>query len=174
MRRTRSLRWLASRSAMTLPAKPAPTISQSYMRLLRGCERVDGDRGARAIRLAGRLEHQPVHRAPGLVPRAYGEMPVDAREPGLLRALEQALRLAHHLERRLRDLNEPLLAVRPHHVRDRRRHDRHAGRKELRRLGRADEARRLVQRERHQADIPARQIARKVRITLSREPMDVA
>src|SRR5215218_2622493 len=110
MTRTRSLRWLARRSASTLPAKPAPTISQSYTGLLR---RYDiGRRGrGRARGLSEAFEHQLVHRRPGLVPGAGGKVPIHPRQPGLPRTLEQRLGLAHRLERGLGDLDEPLLAV---------------------------------------------------------------
>src|SRR5215204_5864432 len=94
MTSTRSSRTFARRSASTLPAKPAPTISQSYMgSLLRGRDGEDGEtrRGA----LAHGVEHQLVHGAPSLVPGASGQVPVDLGEPRLPGPTEQRLGLAH-------------------------------------------------------------------------------
>ena len=59
--------------------------------------------------------------------------------------------------------DQPLLAVRPHDVADRRRDDRLAGGQVLGRLGRADEPRRLVARERQQRHVPAGDVVRAAR-----------
>ena len=72
-----------------------------------------------------------------------------------------------------RDLHEALFAVGSHDVGDRRRDDRHAGCEEFRRLRRADEPRRLVHCERHQAGVPAGKIARQLVVASPAEPVDV-
>ena len=64
-------------------------------------------------------------------------------------------------------------AIVPHHVDDRRRDDRTPRREILGRLGRADEARRLVDRERHQRDIPAGEIGRQLVVGSRAEKVDV-
>src|ERR1051325_2068370 len=108
MTRTRSLRWLARRSASTLPAKPAPTISQSYMiRLLRGRDDGVGRDGCGGTRrLAHGVEHELVHGAPGLVPGTGREMPVAPADARLLRPPEQDFGLADRLQGCPGDLDE--------------------------------------------------------------------
>src|SRR3954465_241862 len=104
----RSFRTFARRSARTLPAKPAPTIKQSYMiRLLRRRDGEDGEGGRRTLGGGAVAPQRPdvglVHGAPGLTPGTGGQMPVPLREPSLLGPLQEDFRLANHFERRLGD-----------------------------------------------------------------------
>ena len=65
------------------------------------------------------------------------------------------------------------IAVQRDHVGDRRADDGLSGRHVFERLGRADEARRLVERERHQAHVPRRHERRQFGIRLLPEIVDV-
>src|SRR5688500_14703134 len=99
MTSTLSPRWLASRSARTLPAKPAPTTSQSNM---------DGRSvaiGERCGRNGDFLLHEIVHGRPGRVPRETAEMTVHPVQPFGLRPGEQTLGFRHHVRRGRGDLD---------------------------------------------------------------------
>jgi len=65
------------------------------------------------------------------------------------------------------------VAVRLHHVADRGADGRPAAGHVLQHLGRADELRRVVQRERHQADVPAADEGGQVLVALLAQPVDV-
>ncbi len=71
------------------------------------------------------------------------------------------------------DLHALELAVVADHVLDRGRHDRLAAGEIFGGLGRRDELGRFVHRERHQRDVPARQIGRQLGVGLAAEIMDV-
>ena len=71
------------------------------------------------------------------------------------------------------DLDQSLRTIGSNHIDDGRRHDRHPCGKKLRGFGRADEARRLIERERHDADIPGADLLRQVRIGARPAPVDV-
>src|SRR3954447_15463549 len=99
MTSTRSFRTFAfaRRSARTLPAKPAPTINQSYMiRLLRRRDGEDGEGGRRTLgggAVPQRTKHEFVLAAPVLIQGAGAQMPVHLREPSLLGPLQEDFRL---------------------------------------------------------------------------------
>ena len=81
---------------------------------------------------------------------------------GVARQLERFLAGRDELFRRRGDLDALELAVMAHDVLDRRRHHRLAAGEIFGSLGRRDELRRFVHRERHQRDVPARQIGRQL------------
>src|SRR4051794_37228117 len=110
MMRTRSLRWLAIRSAMTLPAKPAPTINQSNT----GNTFLGG--GGNRLQEDAARQNLLMHRFPGLIPGARCELAVDSGEPRRLALRHELLGAAHELFRRTCDLDEAGRAIGPNHV----------------------------------------------------------
>src|SRR5919112_1169599 len=112
MRSTRSLRSLASRSARTLPAKPAPTINQSYIPLLRrrGGVNRQGRGGTIGNGVASHIQHELVHGGPCLVPGSRRQMAVDLGEPALPRSSQDELRLFDQFFGAAGDLDQSLLA----------------------------------------------------------------
>ncbi len=135
---------------------------------------MDGLAGRRGAALHG-LREQRAHAGEGVVPGLPGERRIDLRPPRRGRAGEvqhggTGLREGGRVGRD-RDAGEaPVVA---HHVGDGRRDDGPARRQIFRGLGGADEAGRLVHREGHEADIPARQIGRQGLVSLAAEVMDV-
>src|SRR5687768_9541503 len=84
MSSTFSLRWLASRSANILPAKPAPTMSQSNIWACLRESREGLDDGAFRLDRRGPahcLGHQAVHGKERLDPRHAAQFTIDACEP---------------------------------------------------------------------------------------------
>src|SRR3954451_5297416 len=104
------------------------------------------------------------HAAPRLIPRKQGKMPIDASKPIRLATIEQRLCLLDESVRPLGYLHQPGLTIRTPYVRDGGRYHRNARCKKLRSFRRADEAGRLVQRERHYPDPPSGEVAGQIRI----------
>ena len=170
----------ARRSASTLPAKPAPTIRQSKpARRIRdgpAGAMLAGRDGAMRAAVGSSAAGALVSACTGLTPRT-ASAPASGRKsnPGHLaeravhpgeplsgpRCLAQRrLALDHEILRRAGDPSQTGLAVAADHVGDRGRDDRAPGGQVLRRLGGADEAGRIVARERQQRDVPAREVER--------------
>src|SRR3954466_149139 len=192
MTRTRFPLSRANRSAMTLPANPAPTTTMSWLisRLPRsqaGRRNAGRDREA-----ADGLRGTTSHRAP-LAPRPPLEDGGDERVDGCPRAvprplreqrvgcspvtneirLERALARREEALRAIADLDEALPAARIDHVGDARACDRETRGEVFGRLRRADEAGRLVVGERHDPDVPAGEVGRQLAIRLRPEVVDV-
>ena len=166
--RTRSPRLPASRSARTLPAcRRRRQASQTPI-----CPRGGAHRRtslARAETSAQKLAHS----RPGLVPGHGCEMSIDAGKPAVLGPSHQSHRLGNDAWGIAGNLDEALLAIGSNHILDRRRDHRHASGEKFRGLGRADEARGLVEGEGHDADVPSRQIGGKLMIGLRTHPMQI-
>src|SRR5262245_17835805 len=146
-----SLRWLASCWAMTLPAKPAPTMSQSNTSFL---PRNDGS-GSASRRLRQQTIDLPAHRRPSSIPGNLRQMGIDLAQPVIVRAFEQEPGAGDEIVSARGNLDETLLAIGAHHVGNGRRYDGHARREELRCFRRADETGGFVDGEGHDAHIPA-------------------
>ena len=133
------------------------------------------DRGDRRRRHA-RLLDEREHLRGDVVPRQLGEHGVDLAAPGSVAVGGERQRDLALGDERLPvagDADAGQLAIVAHHVDDRRRHDRPPGGEIFGRLGRADEARRFVDRERHQRDVPAADIGRQLVIGPAAEIVDV-
>ena len=162
---------LASRSASTLPAKPAPTIKPIVHRsrlLRRSWRRTrSGRRSSPRAAVGDQLAHGGPGPVPGAVRRGAGR---PAGEPGGPSAGPAAASQRVRRPRRgVGDLDQALARRRAAPRRGSAVETTgQAGGEELGRLGRADEPRRLVERERHQADVPARQVARQLGVALRR------
>src|SRR4051812_36245491 len=79
--------WEASRSAMTLPAKPAPTTSQSNMH--------GPGRDMNALLMGRTALDEIFHTRPGQIPGVVEQMVVDLAHPRLSRHVQQALAALH-------------------------------------------------------------------------------
>ena len=136
-------------------------------------EVVEGTRAGRRGPRRGR-EHAldlGLHGLPRPVPRRLAEDRLDGR---LVDAVGQrGLDRVHEARGVVADQHEPTLAVRLDDVGDGRRDHGLARGQVLESLRRADEARRLVERERHQRDIPPGDVRRQVRVLLRAEVVQV-
>src|SRR4051794_20200475 len=180
MSRILSSRWLASCSAMTLPANPAPTTSQSYTRDYSfgppggGAERRKRVASERQFVGERRLD-QSDHLRPGSVPRHFRQAPIDWVEP-IGHPFGQRQRCRGFLDEIRRAIGDPHrveMAPAMHDIDDWGRNYRLSGCKVFWRLGRADKTRRFVQRERHHRRVPVRYIRRERRVLLAAEIVDV-
>ena len=139
-----------------------------------------GQRQRRAPHRARRLARhrtldQPRHALEGGVPGVLGQELVDRAQPvrGEAAEAQGTLDSGHEALGRVSDRDRVDVAVVPDHVGDRGRDHGQAGGQVLGRLGRADEARRFVARERHQGDVPAGEVARQVGVLARAQIVDV-
>ena len=98
------------------------------------------------------------HRRGGVIPRRRGEHHIGFIPPAEIGAPRECERVVTSLDEdaaRRCNADPRHAAVMPHHIDDRGRHDGTARSEIFGRLGRADEAGRLIDRKRHQRDIPA-------------------
>jgi hypothetical protein len=95
------------------------------------------------------------------------------RQVGQLLPGERRLAGRHEAVHALDDLDRMDAGVARHDVGDRGGNHRLAAGQVFRRLGRADEARRLVKGEGHQRHVPAGEIGREFGVVAGAEPMDV-
>src|SRR6185437_3023837 len=116
MMRTFSPRWLAIRSASTLPAKPAPTISQSNTGHL-ACSKIGSlpDR-----HFADGTTPHPIdlliHFLPGQIPGHRGKETIDSTEPAGSRTVEQVSGLRHRLLCSSGNFHKSGVAIRAHDI----------------------------------------------------------